>query len=153
VFDLDEELRRLRDAFDKQKIDYAVCGGIALGIHGMPRFTVDIDILIRADDAENALKAAEMLGFQIRARPMSFSRGATEMRRISKIDPVDGETLILDYLLVTPAIEDVWRTRISLPWHGGHVNVVSREGLITLKLLRSSEQDLLDIKNLQREES
>ena len=36
---------------------------------------------------------------------MSFSQGATEIRRISKIDPRDGETLMLDLLLVTPAIE------------------------------------------------
>jgi len=149
VFALDEELRRLRDALEEHAIEYAVCGGIALGVHGFPRFTVDIDILIRPENETRAQSVAEELGYLIKARPMSFSQGATEIRRISKIDPADGEVLILDFLLVTPSVEDIWRTRVSVPWHGGQLTVVSREGLIALKLLRSSEQDLLDIKNLK----
>jgi hypothetical protein len=149
VFQLDEELLHLRDAFEANEIEYAVCGGIALGIHGFPRFTVDIDIVIRPEDAEHAQDVAYQLGFLIKSRPMRFSRGATEIRRVVKIDPTDGEDLILDFLLVTPAIEDVWSNRLSLPWRGGQIVVVSREGLIKLKLLRSSEQDLLDVKNLE----
>lgn len=82
---------------------------------------------------------------------MRFSGGATEIRRISKVDPGDGETLILDFLLVTQAVEEVWRTRECVQWRGRDLFVVSREGLITLKLLRSSEQDLLDIKRLRGE--
>lgn len=149
MFHLDEELLHLRDALEVHNIPYAVCGGIALGIHGFPRFTVDIDLLIKSEDAERAQDVAHGLGFLIKSRPMSFSRGATEIRRVVKIDPTDGEDLILDFLLVTPAIEDVWSNRLSLPWRGGQIVVVSREGLIKLKLLRSSEQDLLDIKNLE----
>lgn len=151
MLDLDEELQKLRDSFEENAVEYAVCGGIALGVHGFPRFTVDIDVVIRPEDEHRAQEIGEHLGFLIKARPMSFSRGATEIRRISKIDPRDGETLMLDFLLVTPAIAHVWDTRLSLPWRGGRLTVVSREGLIALKLLRSSEQDLLDIKNLQSE--
>jgi hypothetical protein len=151
VYDLGDELHKLRDAFEQDGIEYAVCGGIALGVHGFPRFTVDIDILIRPEDEVRAQSVAENLGFRIKARPMSFSQGATEIRRISKIDPEDGEILILDFLLVTPAVQNVWDTRLDLPWREGSITVVSREGLIALKLLRSSEQDLLDIKNLQSE--
>lgn len=149
MFQLDEELLCLRDALAANDIEYAVCGGIALGIHGFPRFTVDIDILLRPEKAERAQDIAYQLGFLIKSRPMSFSGGATEIRRVVKIDPTDGEDLILDFLLVTPAIEDVWSNRLSLPWRGGQIVVVSREGLIKLKLLRSSEQDLLDVKNLE----
>ena len=149
MFHLDEELLHLRDAFEVHDIPYAVCGGIALGIHGFPRFTVDIDVLIRPEDAERAQDVAHDLGFLIRSRPMSFSRGATEIRRVVKIDPSDGEDLILDFLLVTPTVEDVWADRLSLPWRGGQIIVVSRQGLIKLKLLRSSDQDLLDVKKLE----
>ena len=149
MFHLDEELLHLRDALEANELEYAVCGGIALGIHGFPRFTVDIDILIRPENADRAQDVAYQLGFLIKSRPMSFSRGATEIRRVVKIDPTDGEDLILDFLLVTPAIEDVWSSRLSLPWRGGQIVVVSREGLIKLKLLRSSDQDLLDVKNLE----
>jgi hypothetical protein len=151
VFDLENELLQIRDGLDAESIEYAVCGGLALGIHGFPRYTIDIDLLIRADDYARVEALAERLGFRFRANPMTFAGGATEIRRISKIDPSDGEVLMLDLLLVTPANEDAWHTRLRLPWHGGSLTVVSREGLIKLKLSRSSEQDLLDIKKLREE--
>ena len=152
MFDLEEELRALRDAFAKSEVEYALCGGLAVGVHGFPRATVDIDILILSESEPRVRDLARMRGYVIEARPMSFSRGATEIRRISKIDPDDGEVLMLDLLLVTPAVEDVWQTRERVIWHDADLWVVSREGLIRLKLLRSSDQDLVDIKRLRGEE-
>ena len=151
MFDLEEELDLLRTAFHEASVEYALCGGLALGVHGFPRATIDIDLLIRSDDEERAEAVARELGYSIKARPMSFSGGATQIRRVSKIDPDDGETLILDFLLVTHQTEEVWQSRERLEWRGRHLFVVSREGLIALKLLRSSEQDLLDIKRLRGE--
>jgi hypothetical protein len=151
VFDLEEELRQLRDGFDAAQVPYALCGGLAVGVHGFPRATVDIDVLILREDLERVEDIAGGFGFLLKARPMSFSRGATEIRRVSKIDPNDGEVLMLDLLLVTPAVEDVWESRERFPWHGGELSVVSREGLIALKRLRSSDVDLMDIKRLQGE--
>ncbi len=146
MFDLEEELRRLRDGLRAEKIEYALCGGLALGIHGFPRATVDIDILIRPEDYPPVEEIARAMGFTIKARPMSFSR------RISKIDPADGEELILDFLLLTSAVEGVWSSRERVTWRDAELYVVSREGLIALKLLRSSEQDLVDIRNLRSTE-
>ncbi|HJQ39132.1 MAG TPA: hypothetical protein VKB93_18495 [Thermoanaerobaculia bacterium] len=152
MFDLEEELRALRDAFTGNEVPYALCGGLAVGVHGFPRATVDIDVLIPKESEPRARDLARTRGFMIEARPMSFSRGATEIRRISKIDPNDGEVLMLDLLLVTPAVEDVWQTRERMIWQGADLWVVSREGLIKLKLLRSSDQDLVDIRRLRGEE-
>ena len=39
-----EELFRIVDAFAANQLEYAVCGGLAVAIHGRPRLTVDIDI-------------------------------------------------------------------------------------------------------------
>ena len=79
---------------------------------------------------------------------MSFAQGSVEIRRISKIDPADGDLLSLDLLLVTPAVQQAWDTRMQTEWEGGKLSVVSTDGLIALKRLRNSEQDLLDIKAL-----
>jgi Nucleotidyl transferase AbiEii toxin, Type IV TA system len=152
VFDLEDELAGLRDRLNEAGIEFALCGGLALGIHGHPRATVDIDILILPADEPHVERIAERLGYTIKARPMSFSNGATEIRRISKVDPADGETLMLDMLLVTPAVEDVWRARQSMQWRGASLGVVSAEGLIALKSLRLSKQDIADIARLRGEE-
>jgi hypothetical protein len=44
VFDLYEEFKAIVSALEEHRIDYAVCGGLALAVHGLPRATVDIDL-------------------------------------------------------------------------------------------------------------
>jgi hypothetical protein len=149
MFDLEVELQKVVAAFDDAAIPYALCGGMAVGVHGYPRATVDIDLLIQPEDVTAAEEAAEGLGYRFKARPMSFQGGAVEIRRISKVDPADGETLMLDLLLVTHANGQVWETREQLAWNGRSLWVVSREGLIALKTLRASDQDRADIAHLQ----
>ena len=80
---------------------------------------------------------------------MSFDKGAMEIRRVTKIDPNDGETLMLDMLLVTQASQQVWETRQKRTWRGGDLWVVSPQGLITLKSRRASHIDLADIEHLR----
>ena len=52
-------------------------------------------------------------------------------------------------LLVTPEIKEVRETGKILTWDRGHLPVVSVKGLIELKSLRSSGQDMDDIENLE----
>jgi hypothetical protein len=120
-----------------------------MAVHGLPRATVDIDLLILADNLEAAKASANELGYTIDAMPMSFSKGAIEIRRVSKIDPETGIVLSLDLLLVTPQIVGVWATRLQVNWEEGMLNVLAPKGLIELKSFRGSGQDLDDIKRLQ----
>ncbi|HKO55513.1 MAG TPA: nucleotidyl transferase AbiEii/AbiGii toxin family protein [Thermoanaerobaculia bacterium] len=149
--DLEDELAALRDALEAEKLPYALCGGLALAIHGIPRMTVDIDLLVQPEDVPRIEDAAARLGFRIKARPMSFSGGAVEIRRVTKIDAASGDTLLLDLLLVTRANEEAWQTRQRAEWRGRDLWVVSREGLVLLKKFRSSDQDLVDIKRLRED--
>ncbi len=119
-----------------------------MAVHGYPRATVDIDLLILAKDADSALAAAESLGYAFRAQPMTFSDGDVEIRRASKIDPDTGEAIPLDFLLITPATVGVWNDRRKVSWEAGDLWVASREGMIALKRLRGSKQDLADIEHL-----
>jgi hypothetical protein len=150
MIDLAEEFEAVISALAEHGIEYAVCGGLAMAIHGFPRATVDIDLLIPADAEERVYAAVESLGFRIRANPMHLDQGRMEIRRISKIDPA-GDTLMLDLLLVTPASEDVWRHRTTIESEFGLISVVSREGLIALKSGRMSGVDQDDIKRLRDE--
>jgi hypothetical protein len=149
VFDLYDEFKSIISALSERGIDYAVCGGLAMAVHGLARATVDIDLLILADDLEAVRAAAKKLDYTIDALPMTFAAGAIEIRRVSKIDAETGVVLSLDLLLVTPQIAEVWTSRSTVEWEGGHLKVVSPQGLIALKMLRGSGQDLDDIKRLQ----
>lgn len=147
-----DELSQLISAFDENKIEYAVCGGLALTIHGFPRTTFDIDVLIRPESLENAYEIVAKYEYDIRGLDMSFKERAVEIRRVSKIDE-DGEVLSLDLLLVTPKVEDVWKTREKLVWQNKTLWIVSREGLIKMKKLAGRAKDLIDVDRIENEES
>ena len=83
-----EELSQLISAFDENGVEYAVCGGLALTIHGFSRATFDIDILIQAASLEKAFEIAAEKGYDIRGLDISFKERAVEIRRVSKIDYV-----------------------------------------------------------------
>jgi hypothetical protein len=153
VFDLYEEFNSIVAALEEHGIDYAVCGGLAMAVHGLPRATVDIDLLILGDSVEEVRGLARTLGYTIEAFPMTFSHGAVEIRRLSKIDRETGIVLSLDMLLVTPEIVEIWQSRTEVAWEAGTLWVVSRRGLIALKSLRSSAQDLADIERLKEIEN
>ncbi len=149
MLDIYDELRAVVAKLDESKIDYALCGGMAMGVHGLARTTIDIDLLILSESLEAVIAVAQNLGYNIRGKELSFANGSIEIRRISKIDIDSGDLLSLDLLLVTPQIRKIWDSRVDADWDDGRLSVVSRDGLIELKRLRNSEQDLADIKALK----
>ena len=149
--DLYEEVSAIVDTLESLGLPYALCGGIAMSVHGFTRATEDIDLFILPEHSGAVEDAVASLGYLIKAQPMRFNDGAMQVRHVSKIDDIDGDVMTLDLLLVTPATEEAWTTRQNLFWRERRISVVSRDGLIALKRFRSSKQDLLDIEHLEGE--
>lgn len=147
-----KELDAVTSVLEANSIEYAVCGGLALTIHGFPRATFDLDVLIREENLEKAFEAVKAKGYDIHGLDISFKERTVEIRRVSKIDD-DGEVLSLDFLLVTPFVEDVWAGRMTLDWEGKKISLVSREGLIKMKQQAGRHKDLIDIDRIQNEEN
>jgi hypothetical protein len=147
--DLIEELLGLVDALNAERIEYAVCGGIAVAVHGHPRFTKDIDLLVQAADLGRIGELARARGFTLTGVPMRFGVGTAKEREIVRLTKAVGpEALTLDMLLVGEALVDVWSTRTRLKWQGRELGVVSRDGLLRMKRLSGRAQDLADIEAL-----
>jgi hypothetical protein len=148
--DLYEELVNIIDSLDSDGIDYAICGGIAVALHGYPRFTRDIDLLIRLEDVGRVEDALESRGFLFRAGRVPFDVGGPKEREIYRISRIDeqGDTLTVDLLVVNELTQDVWETRELYEWRGREISVVSAQGLAKMKRLAGRDQDLLDLKKL-----
>lgn len=150
--DLIAELEALIESFDRDVIPYALCGGLAVAVHGHPRATMDIDLLVPADALARAVIAAKHVGFDIPARRMTFGRKSgqpREIQRISKLDPDTQALMPLDLILVGPILEEVWRDRVMVIWRGREIAIVSRSGLATMKRLAGRPQDLADLAALE----
>lgn len=147
--DLLEELKRLTVESDRNGIDYALCGGLAIAIYAKPRATLDIDIMIDPNSLSKTKRAVQELGFELSSAPMEFQNGGVIIHRLTKIDEISGEHLVLDLLLVTSETGRAWVGRVAVEWEQGQLNVVSPQGLILRKSLRSSGQDKDDIEYLR----
>lgn len=149
AFNLRQELAKITEALRTASVEYALCEGLAVAIHGYPRATRDIDLLIREEDLEKAKSALEEIGYILSAGIITFDTGKETERRIFRISKAEGEDLLtLDLMLVTPLLEDVWRNRKTLTIEGRNVQVVSLEGLEKMKRLAGRPQDLADLDRL-----
>src|SRR4029077_12469492 len=130
----------IRNALSERGIEFAVCGGMAMAIHGFVRATVDLDLLARPEDVDVIKEAVASLGYII------------EAESASRVDQTNGDTMTLDLLVVNAQSSHVWKSRQLVNWRDKPLPVVSREGLIALKRVRRGSYDLADIDRLPIEE-
>jgi hypothetical protein len=144
------ELIALVTALRNANLPFAVCGGLAMAIHGHPRATQDIDILIREENLNEVLEVAKAVGFWIPSGKMPFKAKTPLAMEIYRVSKAVGEKLIpLDLMLVSPALEEVWNGRISGQIGDVDCTVVSTDGLIRMKEIAARTQDLADIEKLR----
>lgn len=63
--DVPSDFSELLASFNVHEVEYLVVGGFALAFHGAPRFTGDLDLLVRPDptNARKVLSALTAFGF------------------------------------------------------------------------------------------
>lgn len=146
---LTDEFTALVNAMQDANIEFAVCGGMAMALHGYPRFTNDIDLLIRPGDLDAAVKAARSCGFDDEVESIKLGQRTGRLVDIRRINKFKAESFMtLDFVLVTMVLEDVWRGRSQFKWENRSLLVVTASGLAKMKMLAGRPQDLLDIQTL-----
>jgi hypothetical protein len=65
IMEAQKDFRELLALLNEHKVEYVIVGGYALAFHGAPRYTGDLDILVKADgdNAERILAALGDFGF------------------------------------------------------------------------------------------
>lgn len=113
------------DALDEAKVPFALIGGIAASGLGRPRSTHDIDIFLRPEDAEGALRVLSEHGFR------------TEKFDIEWLFKAFKEDILVDIIFKSEGEmyydEEVHAHRKMMEYHGRKVPVVSPEDLIVIK--------------------
>src|SRR5260370_2797222 len=62
---LNNDLREFVGLLNSNEVEYLVVGAFAVAFHGFPRYTADLDLLIRptAENAERVVRALTQFGF------------------------------------------------------------------------------------------
>lgn len=148
--DLSSDLIDLLAAFAKADVEYLIIGGQALALHGLPRFTKDVDIWLR-DSAANIARAVDAL--REFGAPMSTIDGLLQATGLD-VAWMGMPPSRFDLMKNVPGgdFQNAWAGRDVVDVAGIHVNVVSREELVRLKRTSGRPQDLVDADKLERKE-
>lgn len=147
---LRQEFLAILDALQQARLDYAICGGFAVGLHGYPRLTTDIDLLVRPDDLERVREVLATVGYSLDSGLITFAAGKPTEHSLWRVSRAEGSDLItVDLLLVSPFLQDVWDGREELLLGARRVRVVSRGGLLKMKRAAGRLKDLDDIEKLR----
>ena len=140
--DFNEFLRLL----NANRVEYLLVDGYAVGLHGYPRATVDLDVWVGAtpDNAERIIQALRAFGFdlpllepQLFVDPRSIVRLGTPPFRIEIMTSIDG--VKFNACRRQAAVFDV---------EGVPVPVISLDDLKTNKRAAGRNKDLADLDNL-----
>ena len=141
--DLSKDLSEFIKSLNSNNVEYVIVGGYAQAYHGRPRFTGDIDILIRPS-SENAARLQSALiqfGFgQVGLTEEDF----TNEGQIIQLGVAPNRIDILTSLTGCN-FEDVWTTRIPSKVADLPVNFISKEQYIQNKRAVGRPQDLADL--------
>lgn len=139
-------LRAVFASFHSHECKYVVIGGIAAVLHGVPRATFDLDILIEAS-SENARRLLEALT----AAGMGTAAMITPEELLANEITVFQDRVRVDVQTATPGLDfaSAWGRRVSMSYQGQSFYVASREDLIASKRAAGRPVDLEDVRLLE----
>lgn len=143
---LQKDLREFVELLIERRVEFVVVGGYAVAFHGHPRFTQDIDLFVRADQA-NAKKLTLLVkdfGFEALGLteehfydPNAVIQLGRPPNRVDLLTQISGVTF-----------DEVWEGRVSGRLDDLEVSYISRDLLIKNKVAAGRGKDLGDVSEL-----
>ena len=146
-------LRDQRDllcAFNANGVEYLVVGGHAVNVHGVPRLTKDLDVLIRSSvpNSERVYRALLDFGAPLQGygpadfygHPDDILQIGVEPNRIDVLQSISGVNF-----------DEAWIERVNLEVEDGvQAPFLSHDHLLTNKRVSGRPQDLADVDHLMK---
>lgn len=149
--------KSLFDKLNEYEVRYVICGGLAVNLHGVPRMTADIDIIIdlQKENIEKFMQAVQEIKYTL-SLPIQKEELWEEAKRKSLIKDknlialsfynYDNNTVALDVIIDFPITFDkLWERKIIRKSGNTDINVVSIDDLILLKEYSNRIQDQQDV--------
>jgi hypothetical protein len=152
IMNVFEEFRRLVSELEKQRVRYALVGGVAMAFYAEPRFTRDIDLLLDPDDFQKVKGILEKNGYFESAAPWTFQNVDIELHRFLKVVHEEDEMLIDILVAKDEEARKIIQNAVEAESEEGKVMLANKKDLIWLKRTRDSKQDQVDIEKLEDDE-
>jgi hypothetical protein len=135
---------------NSNKVEYLIVGALAVSWHGFPRYSGDVDFLIRptTDNAARVLRAIAQFGFgsldiaiEDLAVPGKVVQLGYEPNRIDVMSSITGVTF-----------DEAWAERSTGELDGLPVGFIGRKALLRNKDATGRSKDLIDAIELRKQD-
>ncbi len=144
---LDPDFSEFVALLNRQKIDYLIVGGYAVGFHGHARYTKDLDIWIHAttENTTQLINVLEEFGFG------ELGLKSQDFLAAGQVVQLGREPVRIDLLTSVRGVEfaDATQNAITINLEGVNYRVIGLEDLIAAKKAAGRPQDLADVDQLQ----
>jgi len=129
--------------FNKNKVEYCIVGAYAVAFYAKPRYTKDLDILIKADlkNAKRIINAFNAFGFK------SLNLSEKDFSREGRIIQLGYEPLRVDILTSIQgcSFEQVWKNKKTGIYGKEKVFFIGIDELIKNKKILKRKEDKIDL--------
>jgi hypothetical protein len=143
---LPEDWRAFIESLNSNGVEYVIVRAVALAYHGFPRYTGDLDVLIRnspenAKRLESALAAFGFAALGLKAADFDEAYRVIQLgvppNRIDLLTSITGVSF-----------DEAWADRVEADVEGIPVSFISRQALVRNKRLTGRAQDKADLEAL-----
>ena len=144
--EIQKDFKELLELFNKHNVEYIIVGAYALAFHGCPRYTGDLDILVKSDpdNAGKIIEAISKFGFE------SLGLAAEDFSSPQKVIQLGIPPVRIDILTSLTGVtwEQVNTRRIKAQYGDTATYFIGKNELIANKKALGRHQDLADIESL-----
>lgn len=155
-------MRRILRLLYLNKIRYLLCGGVAVNLYGVPRTTVDLDLIIELsyENLKNFILTMKSAGLTLK-QPIEEEKLLNPAFRESLIKEKEVKVLtyinlnnpleIVDFFIDPPIdFENAFEKKVTLKIEDYEIYLVDIETLIKMKEKSNRMFDLSDAENLRK---
>jgi len=144
--EVQQDFRELLELFNAHKVEYLIVGAYALALHGAPRFTGDLDILIKPEEG-NALRiiaALDKFGFS------SLNLSTTDLEKPDTIIQLGIPPVRIDIITSLTAVswDEAFRGKVEGLLGDVCVYYLGRDQYVTNKKAIGRNKDMADLEAL-----
>lgn len=130
-------------------VRYLLVGAHAVGVHGVPRATRDIDVWVEPT-AANAARVVRALA-QFGAPLADLGVGLSDFESLDRVVQIGVPPNRIDLMTSVSGVPDftgAWTRRKAVSFDGTAVDVIGREDLLRNKEASGRDKDRLDVREL-----
>lgn len=146
--ELSNDFKEFIELLNVNKVKYLVVGGYAVGFHGHPRYTKDIDlwVLMNSNNASNIIKSVKEFGFE------SLGLQEEDFLNSDNIIQLGFPPNRIDLLTEIAGVEfeSCYSNKLTIEFEGVTIPFISLNDLIKNKQSSGRLQDLADAEKLEK---